>query len=396
MAKRFPGLKLLFLVMMLLFCFTKSAAQQADSIRKKNEDAQNIIFSGTRMAPKEEEFDTTGRLDISGYVSVYYAHYTDSAGNDQYQKFPTLCPVGDAVGLNLIQVSARYTAKTIRGIVTLHWGDMPTSAWSPKYTVIQQANMGIRIIPKLWFDIGYFRTHIGLESVQPRENINSTMAVTTFFEPYYLAGAKLTWQASSKFALQVNSFNQFNGYNENNKKKAFGLSATWDIRSNLSLVFNTITTDDAPDDAPRRQQRIYTDFYLVYKSKKIVLGYELNFGAQQNSGLKDSSETATMISSLLAIKYKINKRLGVYTRLEYFNDKNGLMGDIYKNAIGSQLGLNMSGIDGGIEIKPVPNSYVRFEYRYLHENVPEGNIFYYHGSFRPYRNEFVFSTGLWF
>jgi LysM repeat protein len=66
----------------------------------KQAENEQLVYTGTRIAPKEEEFDTTGRLDISGYISAYYAYYTDSVGPDQPQKFPTLAPHSDEVGIN--------------------------------------------------------------------------------------------------------------------------------------------------------------------------------------------------------------------------------------------------------------------------------------------------------
>lgn len=368
----------------------------ADSAKKSRTHGDEIVYMGTRIAPKAEEFDSTGLLDISGYISAYTSYYTDSVGSDDFQKFPTLSPHSNEVGINLIQVSAKYTSMKVRGVVTLQWGDMPDAAWSPRYNLIQQANLGVRILPKLWFDIGYFRTHIGLESVQPRENINSTIAVTTFVEPYYLSGAKLTWQATPKIALQANAFSQFNGFIENNHNKALGFSAVIDPTENLSLTLNTITSDDTPEDHPGKHQRWYNDFYMSWKTKRIVLGFEFNYGRQANSSLTDSSATAQIMSSLLALKYKIAKKVAVYGRGEFCKDKNGFMAGTYLNGNHKPVGIDIWGVTGGVELKPIPNSYVRFEYRYLKQNQSNGDIFYWNGATRTFRNEFIFSTGFWF
>lgn len=355
-----------------------------------------LIYSGTRIAPKEEEFDTTGTLDITGYISAYYAYYTDSVGPDSYQKFPTLSPHSNEVGLNLVQLSAKYKSEKIRGIITLHWGDMPDAAWSPRFNLFQQANLGIRIVPKLWFDIGYFRTHVGLESVQPRENINSTVSITTYLEPYYLSGAKLTWQPFKFLTVQANMFNQFNGYIETNQSKMWGMSAMIDPSPNVSVTLNTMKTDDVPDYNNLHKPRWYHDLYVVWKTSKSILGFEANYGLQKNSQIADSTATAFMFSGQLAFKYCFTKRFSIYTRGEYVKDTDGMMSGTFANGQGKNVGIDIYGITGGIEVKPIPNSYVRFEYRRLNDNRSEGDIFYYQGNYRTYRNEFVFSTGFWF
>lgn len=366
-----------------------------DSLKQLKKE-KDIVYTGTRIAPKEEEYDSTGLLDISGYISAYYAFYTDSVGSDELQKFPTLSPHSNEVGVNLIQVSTKYNSEKVRGIVTLQWGDMPDAAWSPRYNLIQQANLGVRLMPKLWFDIGYFRTHIGLESVQPRENINSTIAVTTFVEPYYLSGAKLTWQISPKLTVQANGFSQFNGFIENNYNKALGFSAMIDPTPNLSITLNTITSDDTPQEQEVQHKRWYNDLYLSWKTKRTVLGFEFNFGKQTHSKLDDSTGTANMAATLLALKYLVNKKLSFYGRGEYCKDPDGFMAGTYVNGAAKRVGIDIWGATGGIELKPIPNSYVRFEYRYLKQNNASGDIFYWDGQNRLYRKEFVFSTGFWF
>jgi hypothetical protein len=60
------------------------------------------------------------------------------------------------------------------------------------------------------------------------------------------------------------------------------------------------------------------------------------------------------------------------------------------------VGVNMWGATTGIELKPIPNSYLRFEARHLNEIDREGDIFYFDKQFRKSRNEFVLSTGFWF
>ncbi|MBI1184679.1 outer membrane beta-barrel protein [bacterium] len=354
------------------------------------------VFSGTRIALKPEEFDSTGVLQLSGYVDVYSSWYSETQGYDQFVKFPTLEPFADQVGLNQIALSAKYTASKMRGVVTLHYGDMPESSWSAKYNLIQQANAGVKIVKNLWFDMGYFRTHIGLESVQANENINSTIAIPTFFEPYFLSGAKLTYSPAGHFTFQINSFSGFNSFVENNNRKTIGFSVLYES-DRLSVAYNNILSDDSTLTHKTVKQRLYNNFQTVYKSQWFDLGFELNYGLQGNAGLANSENYSHMASSILAVKYKATDKFAVYSRGEYYNDPNGILcGMYFSPATKLRSGLQLWGVSMGLEVKPITNSFVRLEGRIIQSFKDGQDIFYSNNRFVPNREELVLAVGCWF
>ncbi|MCB9335210.1 MAG: outer membrane beta-barrel protein [Flavobacteriales bacterium] len=375
-----------------LFWFTLSILAQEVKIDNLG---KNLTFTGTEVIENDDDYDSTGQLVLSGYVSSYYAYYNDSVGTGNYQKLPTTAPYSDKFGLNIVQLGGVYTSDNFRGIFTFQIGDIPQSAWSSQYNMIQEANAGYKIIDKLWFDIGFFRTHIGLESIQPRENIASSIASTTYFEPYFLSGAKLTYQFNKKIALQANVFNSFNTFVETNKNKAVGLSAVINPNDKLSITINTITCDESPEDFPRPQQRLYNNLYMVYRSDKIDIGAEYNFGLQQNSQLTDTTKTAYMHSALFALKYKFNKKYAVYGREEFFTDPDEILTGPIQNSHHELVGMDIIGTTLGVEVKPIENSYVRLEGRTLHTKTNE-DIFLVNHKNTNHREEVIFSVGVWF
>lgn len=382
-------------VLVLCAITTIAMAQKVKVGIDSTQNDENMTFSGTRVVQDDSDYDSTGTLTLGGYISTYYAYYNDRAAVNAYHKFPTIAPKSDAFSLNIAQISARYTSNKFRGNLTLHWGDIPSSAWSKELNLIQEANVGFRLKENLWFDAGFFRTHIGLESIQPRENIATSLALTTYFEPYYMSGAKLTWKASPKFAIQANVFNGFNGFSETNKDKAVGLSAVYEPNSNLSITLNTITCDESPDSVKTSHQRLYNNAYMVYRSRKIDIGAEYNFGFQQNTQLMDSTATAFIHSALLAAKYKVTKQFSIHARGEYFYDPDEILtGPVY-NSFHNLVGINSLGATLGVEYKFIPNSYIRCEGRTLHTTEDE-TIFVVNGKFVNHREEIICSVGLWF
>lgn len=358
-------------------------------------DSTDLTFKSTDLSPYDQEYDSTGKVQVSGYIDTYYSYYTDSSGSGGYQKFPTIAPRNNQFGLNIVQISALYHAERFRGIATVFFGDTPNSCWSPEFNMIQEAHVGFRIIKKLWLDAGFFRTHIGLESIQPRENVSSSIAIATYFEPYFLSGAKLTWQQSDAWTFQLNAFNGFNTFIESNSNKVLGFSTSYSPKGKWSATFGTVVCDESDDGSKPDKFRNYNNLITIYKTRRLILGMEVNFGFQQHSKLTDSSATAYVASGLIAAKYRITDHWGIYGRCEIFSDPDEILTGPIVNENHTLTGLDIIGGTAGIEYKPIPNAFFRIEGRYLQTKSTE-RIFFYNNASRNFRNELIVSFGVWF
>ncbi len=359
-------------------------------------DSTDITFTGTKVNPYSLEFDTTGKVIISGYLDTYYAGYSDTSNNQGFQKFPTAAPRNNQFGINILQISAKYQSSKFRGVTTLFYGDCPQSAWSPYLNLIQEANLGFQITKHLWLDAGYFRTHLGLESIQPRENMAISFATTTYFEPYFLSGAKLTWEYSKKITFQLNAFNGFNTFQETNKNKAVGFSSVFTPNSKLNISFSTLFCDESSIYFPRKQSRSYSDLILIYKTHRLTLGAEINYGYQTNSKLIDTLSSAQMYSSLIAFKYRFSSKFASYCRGEIFSDPDEILTGPIVNETHKFVGLDIKGLTLGSEFKVIPNSYLRIEGRALKTKYKDEKIFYNQGQSSNLRYEIIVGLGVWF
>lgn len=394
--------------MLVILCLAAHA--QRDSSRLGRLEAQvrrltdRVVEDSTRLAENERntfylykyiqpQDSAAPNLSFTGYVDAYVAGYTDSVEGD-FHRFPTSAPRSGQLGLNMLYFAANYSSSVLKANVGLHFGDIPASAWSERYNLIQEANAGIRLVRRVWLEAGFFRTHIGMESIQPRENIAHSLAVTTYFEPYFLSGAKLSYQPGERWTLQVNAFNGFNGFVETNRNKAVGASIVHVFDTHSAITFNTIYSDESPTGQARRQPRWYNDLYFVHHGEKLDLGAEANLGFQQNTGLVDSTQTAMIYSFILAAKYKVG-RMGFYGRGEMFEDSDEILTGPVQNENHQLVGINLLGGTAGVEYRPLPNAYLRAEGRYLHTTERE-DIFYYAGEYYHYRVEGIAAMGLWF
>lgn len=346
----------------------------------------NLELKGTRIATAIDSL-LHPEFRIGGYVSTYYAYYDDDTETNNFVQFPTLAPRKNQFSLNMAVLSMEYKSSSLRSKITLHYGDVPESAWPATFNLIQEANAGFRIYKKLWFDAGFFRTHIGLESFQPRENITSSMSIPNFYDPYFLSGAKLTYLATSKLSLQACIFNGYNEYIDNNKNKALDFSASYNLNDNISFTYNFLTCDETPDAVKTKHQRYYQNFYATFIYKKLIIGLDLNYGLQQHSYKRDTSKTASMKGAVLVGKYDILKKLEIYARGEYFSDPDNILtGDL-------SIGQYIRGLTLGLQYKPQKTAGISAEWRRLESD----NLIFHQGNkILNQRNEFIVCLDLWF
>lgn len=376
-----------------LVCLTASPllAQEKDTVSHKK---TTLVFGfqddyelqGNQIETKVDSL-LHPEFRIGGYVSTYFAYYDDETEVNNFVQFPTLAPRKDQFSLNMALISFDYKSESLRGAIILHYGDIPESSWPATFNLIQEAHAGVRIYKKVWVDAGFFKSHIGIESFQPRENITSSMSIPNFYDPYFLSGAKLTFLATPKLSLQFCIFNGYNEYIDNNKNKAFDFSMNYSFNENISFSYNFLTCDETPDAIATKHQRFYQNIYATFLYKKFTIGVDAVFGLQENSLKSDTSKMASMHSELLVAKYQVLNKMACYGRIENFSDPNQIL------STNVNIGNYISGITLGFEYKPQKTAALSFEWRRL---TSDNLIFKQGGNLLNQRNELIVCLDLWF
>lgn len=353
-----------------------------------------IFISGSAFA---QDTISHPSFSISFYADAYIAYYTDSLGLDEYQKFPSISPRSRQFGLNVASISAKYSSNRVRSSITLHYGDVPRSTWSTTFNFVQEANAGVRLGKKLWLDAGFFRTHVGTEGLFPKENITSSVAVPTYFEPYYEAGLKLSYAPCEKLALNLYVLNGYNVFEDNNKKKSLGVLATYAFSDHLSLGYDNYIGDETPDEDTINHLRFYNNVFLNFEKNKIKIVTGADFCFQQNAKNGGTELTGTVVSGVFAIRIMATKQIDVYGRMEGYYDPDGILsGPVVVNGNPTGSGLKLWGATLGIEYKPTENSYVRLEGRDLTTTDSRQKIFYWNNKDTNSRFEALLNLGVWF
>ena len=352
-----------------------------------------ILFS---MRSFSQTKDSAFAFKISGYVDVYYANFTDSVGTNMYQKFPDVSPKSNIFGLNIAQLTGQFTSQKARAIITFHYGDLPASAWSPVFNMIQEANAGLRITKKIWLDAGFFKTHIGTEALLPKDNIASSLSIITFYEPWWQAGIKLSYTPNDKLFICLHVLNGYNTYVDNNNKKSFGLTFNYSFGDKANIGYYNLVGEEFPDNIKTPHLRFLNNLVFtcqITPKLKTIIG--VDYITQQHSVIADTTRTASVYSGIITLKYQLKPKFGIYARGENFSDKDGFLTGIITDSKSKQTGYFLNGATLGFEFKPVDNTFIRLEGRYLIMDNDQ-KIFRTDGANTNNRIEAFINMGVWF
>lgn len=338
---------------------------------------------------------TKGTWSLSTYADVYYSYATDSMASGKFQQFPTVSPRSNSFGLNVLQFTTQYSGPLVRATATLQAGDIPLSAWSGTYNAIQEAHVGLKLLKTLWIDAGFFKTHFGTESLMPKDNLASSLAIATYYEPYYESGIRLNFDPTDK--LEINGFllNGYNLFEDNNRKKSVGLGVTYAINDKTGIGYTNYLGDDSPDSSKTDHTRFANNLFVNYGSDKLKIQAGIDYYIQQNSDLATGSKTASAFGGLATIKYLLHPKFGIYARYEIFQDPDGFLTGVITNSNSQLTGYKVWGLTGGIEFKPAENAYVRLEGRYLQMDKDQ-DIFRWNSENQNSRFEIMIHTGFYF
>ena len=192
---------------------------------------------------------------------------------------------------------------------------------------INEANIGFKVskTKNIWIDAGIMPSHIGWESAIGKDNLTLTRTIAAENSPYFETGAKISYTSDNgQFFL---SGLVLNGWQriarpEGNQTLAFGHQLTYKFSDNFSVNSSSFIGNDKP--TAEKKMRYFHDLYANFNlgdKWSGIAGFDI--GAEQNA--KGSEKYNSWYSPNLLLRYAITDQTKIGGRVEYFNDKNGVI-----------------------------------------------------------------------
>ncbi|MBV8254815.1 MAG: porin [Chitinophaga sp.] len=300
-----------------------------------------------------------GNLTFSGYAEAYYSYNTGQPSNHMAPGFLYNFNRHNELNVNLAMVKANYTSSRVHANVGIMGGtytqhNMAAEPEALRY--LYEANVGVRF-GKVWVDAGIMPSHIGFESAIGKDCYTLTRSIMAENTPYFEAGAKVTWAPNDKWsfaAMYLNGWQRIKRL-DGNQTPNFGTQITFKPNARILLNWSTYIGNDFPDST--RKMRYFNDLYGTFN-----ITYKLSFIAGCDYGLqqkeKGSGDYSAWYSPIVVAKYAFTERFAMAGRVEYYNDKDGVI-----IATNTPNGFKTSGFSLNADFTPVNNIMFRLEGR---------------------------------
>lgn len=311
-------------------------------------------------------------LTVTGYVEAYYIHdFTAPKTSQERPGFLYNHKRNREVNINVAFIKAAYAGERVRGNLALQVGTYAQYNYAAEQDLIRnifEANAGVKLIGPshgktngLWLDAGIFASHIGFESAISKDCWTLTRSMLAESSPYYLAGAKLTYNTPNGKWTLLGSV--LNGWQRVAKLPGYsGPSVSTQVQyrpsPKLTLNWSTFIGSDRPDSL--KQGRFFNNFYTIINPTSkfgLILGFDI--GSDRKPVIADrrvGSGSYVWYSPVLIARFATSDKSYLAGRIEYYEDKNGVI-----IGTGTPNGFQTFGYSLNYDYAILPNALFRIE-----------------------------------
>jgi hypothetical protein len=287
--------------------------------------ARTPVFGQQDSIPTSTEFKGV----ISGVVDFFYGYDFNQPEGKTRLPFLYNHNRHNQVALNLGLIKIAMTKGQFRSNVALQVGTYSVDNYAAEPGILKhvyEANAGVLLSKKgnVWLDAGVLPSHIGFESAISTDNWTLTRSIMAENAPYFLTGGKLSFQPTEKWffsALVINGWQRITNV-EGSTKPSFGTQVSYRPRDGVFLNWSTYLGSNDPD--ATRRQRYFSNFYGQFQvSDAMGLTVGMDMGVQQQK--RGTSTYDSWFSPVVIGQVKWNQRMKSALRIEYYQDRNGVI-----------------------------------------------------------------------
>lgn len=310
----------------------------------------------------------SARVRVSGFVDAYFA-YDFSRPPSTDRVFTTQAARHSEANVNLAYVDATLASDHVRGRLAIQYGTSVQVNYAGEPTrgtvsgpavsrFLQEAFAGYRATRTLWIDGGIMLAPFGAESWISRDNWTYTRSLIADNSPYYEAGVRATWQASSNVEAQLHVINGWQNISETNEDKAVAMRLQWTPSSRVVLAYDNFVANEIPDSLPSRL-RVFQELTMRGDlSDRVSAALALDWGSQR----RETSGSDTWRGFAALARYRLRRDVSLGARVEGYSDAQQVI-----VRTGLPAGMNATGASLNLDAQLDPRLVWRTEVRFLRD-----------------------------
>lgn len=332
------------------------------------------------------KLDEKSNLSIKGFVDTYYSYDFSEPFSNEKPPFFYNHTKHNELSVNLALVQLHYQEENVRGAIGLMAGTYAQYNLAHEQDLMKnifEAYAGVQLYKDLWLDAGVFGSHLGFESAISTENITLTRSLVAENSPYYLSGAKLTYDGIEKWTFLAVVSNGWQNMSEPwfNENKALGYQIVFTPNEKLSFNYSNWYSDESTKAFPT--PRFFNDVYAIItptEKLKIITAFDIGF---QNDVV--NNKKSTWYAPAVLVGYDWHEKFSTGVRGEYYVDE-----DEVNVSVGNPNGFQTLGASINLDYKPSANASLRVEGKWLNSK----DAMFLNSDNLLYRNNYAITTSL--
>ena len=313
-------------------------------------------------ASAQAQTDTIGTLTTTVYADAFYSAFTGDYSPGEVVEFESISSRADEINLNSLGLNLAYEGQRIRANAEVFTGVVREDAWGGNF--VKNANVGFEVAEDFWLDAGYFSTYAGVESALPGDNVFSSVAVSTFQEPYFHSAFKAAYGGVEGWDFELWLMNQFSGYTENNDAKTIAAVIRYQINDELGISYtgtygkegDDLFDDQGNDLNDEEAFTAYNNVNLLYAKDAFELILNGSYAIVTNSTGDNGDESVSGVNGMATARYFLSDKFALAGRFSFLASEDRIFG-----VGGRGLGApeNVNDLTLSLQLIPTENTYVR-------------------------------------
>ncbi len=319
-----------------------------------------FLISQTLLA---QESERVSKFAFSGYIETYYSYDFNQPDDHLRPHFLFNFNRHNEFSVNLAAIKGSYNDENIRVNIALMAGTYAqyNLADEPNWAqFVNEASIGVKIIDKLWLDVGIMPSHIGFESWYGMDCWHLSRSLMAENSPYFLTGARLTYEKSEQLDFILWATNGWQNVQRNPRNQSIGVGFGVNYRPIEGMEINYANYFGNESPQPIYRARFFNNFYIQYEKNKWGTTLGADYGIQ-DSNFSFVNHWYGITGSL---KREFLEKYVLAGRLEYYSDPKGVILD---------QGVKVSGASLNLDYNVSPSALIRLEFRQFY--TPEEAFF---------------------
>jgi len=182
------------------------------------------------------------KVEWQAYGDVYFAYDANDPPQQNVVHTLTHPAYHNQFSLSLAYLKASVAQEYWRAVAALATGSYMAVNYAsePEWArYVLEANAGVRLAPKCWFDAGIFSSFLGFESSISADNVLYSRSFIAEATPYYESGVRLTYTPTEQWQIIVSVLNGWQRIVDNNRDKAVSAQVQYYPQKELTLSYAT-------------------------------------------------------------------------------------------------------------------------------------------------------------